>query len=499
MRVIGRRGSNRSSPDGFGRDARNNRPEACATQGHGQDFRFEPSAFAHIAKLRAHVGLDAVADEFAFTFGEQPLQVRQHALERTADGVLAARAPEIKIHLGLARAVQQDLFEIVRQVFPGRFQADVEMRGNGAEHGLVINVHPLARPTPRLHRAVLERLFRVGYDQAFVENHLLAEAVADRAGARRGVEGKMFRRGRIVAFARGRAAHLVRVQCLGPFSGVEGRGSRVESRTRFRALDSRLSTLDRRLVQREHHALTPAQRGFNRIAQPHADFVINHQPVHDRLDGVKFLFVELDARVGGEFDEFAVHPGAHEPLAREAFDYVAELAFLPADDGREQHHAGLGRQREDFVHDIAGGLGDDGHAGVRAMRFADVGVQQAEVIVYFRGGGDDRARAGAGTALFDGDGRRQALDEIHLRLLHLVEELPGVGGEAFDVFALALGIDGVESERRFAAPAQAGDDHQLVARDVQREVLEIMLTRAADTDEFLAHGREFSIQTNREI
>jgi len=133
------------------------------------------------------------------------------------------------------------------------------------------------------------------------------------------------------------------------------------------------------------------------------------------------------------------------------------------------------------------------------MGFADVGVEEAEVIVNLGGGGDDGARAGAGAALFDGDGGREALDEVHLRFLHLVEELAGVGGEALDVFALALGVDGVERERRLAAAAEAGDDHQLVARDVQREVFQIVLTRAADADEFLAHNREFRILINREI
>ncbi len=131
------------------------------------------------------------------------------------------------------------------------------------------------------------------------------------------------------------------------------------------------------------------------------------------------------------------------------------------------------------------------------MRLADVRVQQPEVVVNLRGGGDDGARAAAGTALFDGNGRRQALDEIHVRLLHLVEELPGVGGQALDVFALALGINRVERQRRFAAAAQAGDDDQPVARDVQREVLQIVLTRAADADEFLAHSREFRVRVKR--
>ncbi len=251
-------------------------------------------------------------------------------------------------------------------------------------------------------------------------------------------------------------------------------------------------------MQREDHAVAPAQRGLDRIAEPDADFVVNHEPVHDGLEVVEFLLVELDAvRLVAEFDKLAVHAGADEAFAGEAFQDVAELAFLAADERGQEHHARPGREGEDFIHDIAGGLRDDGHAGIGAMGFADVGVEEAEVIVNFRGGGDDGARTAAGAALLDGDGRGQALDEIHLRLLHLVEELAGVGGKAFDVFALALGVNGIEGERRFAAPAQAGDDHQAVARDLQREILQIVLTRAADTDESFAHNREFRVQVKR--
>ena len=41
---------------------------------------------------------------------------------------------------------------------------------------------------------------------------------------------------------------------------------------------------------------------------------------------------------------------------------------------------------------------------------------------------------------------RQALDEVDVGLVHLAEELPGVGGERLDVAALALGEDRVERE-----------------------------------------------------
>jgi len=47
--------------------------------------------------------------------------------------------------------------------------------------------------------------------------------------------------------------------------------------------------------------------------------------------------------------------------------------------------------------------------------------------------------------------------------------------------------------------AQAGDYYQLVARDVQREILQIVLTCTADPDEFLAHGSRFRQPNNLQI
>jgi hypothetical protein len=50
--------------------------------------------------------------------------------------------------------------------------------------------------------------------------------------------------------------------------------------------------------------------------------------------------------------------------------------------------------------------------------------------------------------LVDGDRGREALDEVDVGLVHLPQELAGVGGERLDVAALPLGVDGVEGERR---------------------------------------------------
>ena len=67
--------------------------------------------------------------------------------------------------------------------------------------------------------------------------------------------------------------------------------------------------------------------------------------------------------------------------------------------------------------------------------------------------------------LLDGDRGREAVDVIDLRLLHLADELPGVRAEAFDVAALAFGVDRVHRERGFAGAAGAAEDGHLVARD----------------------------------
>ena len=117
------------------------------------------------------------------------------------------------------------------------------------------------------------------------------------------------------------------------------------------------------------------------------------------------------------------------------------------------------------------------------------GVEQAEVVVDFGDGADGGAGAAGGGLLLDGDGGGEAVDGVDVGALHLVEELAGVGGEGFDVAALAFGVDGVEGERGFAGAGEAGDDGEGVARDADVDVAQVVLARSADGDVCDAHGR----------
>ena len=104
----------------------------------------------------------------------------------------------------------------------------------------------------------------------------------------------------------------------------------------------------------------------------------------------------------------------------------------------------------------------DARAAVGAKGAAHAGEQQAQKVVALGGGGDGGAGIAGGVFLADGDGRRDAVDLVDVGLFHALQELAGVGGERFDVAALALGVDGVEGERGFAGAGDTRDHSQLV-------------------------------------
>src|SRR5207249_158090 len=66
-------------------------------------------------------------------------------------------------------------------------------------------------------------------------------------------------------------------------------------------------------------------------------------------------------------------------------------------------------------------------------------------------------------------------------------ELPGVGGQALHVPALALGVERVEGEAALARAGHARDHHQAAGGDGELDVLEVVDADAAGEDGF-GHG-----------
>ena len=131
---------------------------------------------------------------------------------------------------------------------------------------------------------------------------------------------------------------------------------------------------------------------------------------------------------------------------------------------------GVGRKRFGVEMRLAGRIG----AGTRIEH-----PQQ----IRKRGDAADRRAGGGRTALLlQGHGRRQAIDFGDFGHAHLIEQPPGVGGDRFEIAPLGLGIEGAEGQRRLARARHAGENDQGIARNIEIDILEIVLACPADAN-----------------
>ena len=184
----------------------------------------------------------------------------------------------------------------------------------------------------------------------------------------------------------------------------------------------------------------------------------------------------------------AVHADTDEALLAGALEDTVALGLAVLDQRAQDQQAGALRLGQHLVHDLADRLALDLAPAVGTVRVADAREQESQVVVDLGDRADRRPRVLARALLVDGDRRREPVDLVDVRLLHLAQELAGIRGEALHVAALALGVDGVEGEAGLAAPGQPGDHDQAVTRERDADILEVVLARAAHDDSILGHA-----------
>ncbi len=352
-----------------------------------------------------------------------------------------------------------------RQAPPGRAQREAHRLGERRHH---LHAPRLRALGPGGDAAGVDRALRIGNDLVRVDAHQGAEAGAGRAGAVGAVEGEQARRD------------------LGQARAALGAGIVLRQRLLGGAL------------RRQHHqAAGDLEGGLDRLGEALLDAGLDHQAVDDDVDAVLLLLVEGRQLAGqlGQLQSHAVDAGAQEAFAGHLRQLLAVLALLAADVGRIEHQPAAKGQLHGAVHHLLHGLRADALAAGGAVRHADAGVEQTQVVVDLGDRADGRARVARHRLLLDRDGRREPLDGVHVRLLHLLEELPRVRRQRLDVAPLPLREQRVEGERRLAGPRDPGDDHQPVPGDLQVDVLEVVLARAADRDRIHWNPRLYHPET----
>ena len=69
---------------------------------------------------------------------------------------------------------------------------------------------------------------------------------------------------------------------------------------------------------------------------------------------------------------------------------------------------------------------------------AGTGEDKSKIVIYFRSGGHGGARIAGGDFLLYTYRRRDAVYQVHVRLAHPAQELPGIRGQAFGETPLAF-------------------------------------------------------------
>ena len=242
------------------------------------------------------------------------------------------------------------------------------------------------------------------------------------------------------------------------------------------------SRRSRRRVGKLHHrqSLGELERRFERVRKPRAEVRPHHQTIDHHIDVVLELLVQR--RRLGNLVECAVDLHPLEAALHVFGELLAVFALAAAHDRRKQIKPRALGQREHTIDHLRHGLTFDRKPGRRRIGNAHARPEKPHVVVDLRDGAHGRARIAGRGLLLDGDRRGQAVDLIHVRLLHHFQELARIGGEGLHVATLALGVDRVERKRGLARAGEPGEHHQLIARDLDVDVLEIVLARAADGD-----------------
>src|SRR5262245_44345135 len=414
-------------------------------------LRPQPRAAARRTRAFGHEYRHLGARLFRGGLAIAPLEGLDHALEAA-----------------VALAVQDDVAHGLAELGPRRLQRELVALGEDGER--LPEVRRLA-PGPRGQGTVLERARGVGHEPVRVDLVPRADTAALRARAVGVVEREHARRHLGERDAALRARQLL------------GKGDRVGLGGLAAAPGGAVGAVDR---LDGDDAVGQPQRRLERVGQARAEVVADDQPVDDDVDRVLALLVEVDLL--GELAHHAVDADPRVALALQIEEELLVLALAAAHDRCQHEQPGARRLGQHAIDHLLHGLGRDDPAALRAVRHAVAREQHAEVVVDLGHGADRRARVLRGGLLLDRDGGREALDRVHLGLLHLLEALARVGGQRFDVPALGFGVDGVEGERRFARAREPGDHDQLVARDLEVDVLEIVLAGPSDDDPVTGHG-----------
>ncbi len=436
--------------------------DGLAVHGHRKRYRLQPGSPARQARHLAHEPGVTLPAGIALRLGMPPLDVGDRTLDVRVVGALPAvpvLVPDVYL---VAIAAQQGVAGGGGQLGPGRVGAEPEGIAERLDqpHEVVADL-PAA---PGADRAPGQGPIRIRDHELGVDLHPRAQARAVGARAPRGVERERPR------------LELVERQVV-----IQARQVLGEHPLPMRVVLRKVHEVE------DHHPARQGQRRLHRVGQPPPGRLLHRQPVHHHLDVMLLVLLQRRQLAPGpadavQPDDSPVHPGPGVALGLQLAQHLLVLALAPPHHRRQHLKPRPLRQLQHPVHDLLRALPRDRPPAHRAVRPPHPRVQQPQVVIHLGDRAHRRAGVAARRLLVDRHRRRQPVDEIHIGLVHLPQELPGIRRQRLHIPALPLGEDRVKRQARLPRPRQPGEHDQRITRQVQRHVLQVVLTRTTDNE-----------------
>src|SRR5699024_546973 len=220
------------------------------------------------------------------------------------------------------------------------------------------------------------------------------------------------------------------------------------------------------------------QGGLDRVVQTSTRGGFDGEPIHDHGDVVLVVAAQFGGLVQAHHRPVDHGPG--EALGLQVLEQFDVLTLAPAHDRCQHLEAGALGHLQDPVHDLLRALSGDLAPAFGTVWNTDPCPQQPQVVVHLGDGADGGTRVTAGRFLVDGDRGRKTFDEVDVGFVHLRQELAGIGGQGLHVATLSLGEDRVEGQGGLPRTGQTGEHDHGVARQIQRDVLEVVFPGPSD-------------------
>ena len=147
------------------------------------------------------------------------------------------------------------------------------------------------------------------------------------------------------------------------------------------------------------------------------------------------------------FEHLAVHAYIEVSLAAHALKEFAVVALTITDERSQNVDATPLIGLSDHFEHLLFGVFHHLFARHIAISRTCTSEEQAQIVIDFGDGSYGGTRVLVGGLLLNADDRRKSGNLIHVRALHIAEEIAGVCGEGLYIATLTFGKDGIEGQR----------------------------------------------------